>query len=197
MNPIEKMLSKWKGEIRNMRSENSEELYQNITAASSLITSSDCSGYYRVDSEIMLKNYLTCSRTNDIFLFSGTPFDYSQLQLSAHPRDWERELNRSPHGNGTETLRAVNRSVHLTGDDCIPIVCYLSKLPSGYTVILYTEFAEHFLVSYLNYDLGKLKKHNDTFNGLQIDLCRLLSNIDNELHPKTSYQAFPVDRLLK
>ncbi|KII60828.1 hypothetical protein RF11_14809 [Thelohanellus kitauei] len=45
MNPIENMFSKWKGEIRNMRSENSGELYPNITAASSLITSSDCSGY--------------------------------------------------------------------------------------------------------------------------------------------------------
>ncbi|KII72977.1 hypothetical protein RF11_13417 [Thelohanellus kitauei] len=46
MNPIENMFSKWKGEIRIMRSENSVELYQNITAASSLITNSDCSGYY-------------------------------------------------------------------------------------------------------------------------------------------------------
>ncbi|KII71569.1 hypothetical protein RF11_04614 [Thelohanellus kitauei] len=45
MNPIENMFSKWKGEIRDMRSENSEELYENITAASTLITSSDCSGY--------------------------------------------------------------------------------------------------------------------------------------------------------
>ncbi|KII69575.1 hypothetical protein RF11_01200 [Thelohanellus kitauei] len=46
IHPIEYMFSKWKGEKRNKRSENSEELYQTITTASSLITSSDCSGYY-------------------------------------------------------------------------------------------------------------------------------------------------------
>ncbi|KII61947.1 hypothetical protein RF11_06956 [Thelohanellus kitauei] len=45
MNPIKNMFSMCSGEIRNMRSENSKELYERINTESSLITSSVCSGY--------------------------------------------------------------------------------------------------------------------------------------------------------
>lgn len=47
LNPIENMFSKWKQLIRNLRSENEEQLFNNIENSSTFISSQDCQNYFR------------------------------------------------------------------------------------------------------------------------------------------------------